>query len=568
MHNSIPVRSSETLAGDARIPIHLYSGRAVSSRSVPGLQVEARKGGRRRPEGRMVGSMSGDTPAGVIDAGLWERVSAAFPAVNAAIDQYLAAGGWVPSASVPVMAQFDTSGWPHMQFPATPGSEVPDYSRLFGLAAGNLRPFSYSGIPELAAVINYVIGRADLVERFDVVPESAQVPDGALWFVRLQAAGLVLSVVDRARALGRPYDRETLLAAYRERERGLLAAELDANLVAPLVLTRLDLSAPLDLGDGVRLEKLDEAIQLARARDSNPVGAVPLVVAGAATHAVVITGVTIDNSSLADRMWRGSAPSLPFAELDLAVECLRVVTRAPTGYAQVFLRPAGWADQWTHALPPVVDVGVFHRYPASFDNYGWLKKPTLVSADQLAALPGIVRSARNAGKTKQGKPARLALRRLSLAGLRDDDDDTLVDACIGIEALLSNDNIEITHKIAMRGAAALATRSAEPLDPQKAFAMLKAVYGRRSDLVHGTGKDNKAVFDLDGRKVATSALAVFLLRKLLLSRLTSDPAWTIQDLDDELLVSLTRGIADQAVSPSEHAPAGSPDQDQQLPAAR
>ena len=113
----------------------------------------------------------------------------------------------------------------------------------------------------------------------------------------------------------------------------------------------------LDLGDGVRLEKLDEAIQLARARDSNPVGAVPLVVAGAATHAVVITGVTIDNSSLADRMWRGSAPSLPFAELDLAVECLRVVTRAPTGYAQVFLHPAGWADQWTHALPPVVDVG-------------------------------------------------------------------------------------------------------------------------------------------------------------------------------------------------------------------
>jgi len=182
----------------------------------------------------MVGSMSGDKPAGVIDAGLWEKVSAAFPAVNAAIDQYLAAGGWVPSAAVPTMAEFDTSGWPHMQFPVTPGREVPDYSRLFGPAAGNLRPFSYSGIPELADVIDYVTGRADLVERLDVVPESAQVPsDGTMWFVRLQAAGLVLSVVDRARALGRPYDDETLLAAYRERERGLLAAKLDADLVAP-----------------------------------------------------------------------------------------------------------------------------------------------------------------------------------------------------------------------------------------------------------------------------------------------------------------------------------------------
>jgi len=263
--------------------------------------------------------------------------------------------------------------------------------------------------------------------------------------------------------------------------------------------------------------------------------------------------VKIDNSSLANRLWRGSAPKLPFGELDLAIECLRVVTQARTGYAQVFLRPVGWADRWTHALPPVVDVGVFHRYPASFDNYGWLKKTTLVSADQLAALPEDVRSARKAGTTKAGKATRLALRRLSLAGLRDDDDDTLVDACIGIEALLSSDSTEVNHKIATRGAAALVTRSAEPLDPQKAFVMLKAVYGRRSDLVHGSGKENKAVFDLGGRKIPTSTLAVFLLRKLLLSQLTSDPAWSIQDLDDELLLSLTRGITAQAVSPPEEA---------------
>ena len=191
--------------------------------------------------------------------------------------------------------------------------------------------------------------------------------------------------------------------------------------------------------------------------------------------------------------------------------------------------------------------------PRPSTTTGWLKKTTLVSADQLAALPEDVRSARKAGTTKAGKAARLALRRLSLAGLRDDDDDTLVDACIGIEALLSSDSTEVNHKIATRGAAALATRSAEPLDPQKAFVMLKAVYGRRSDLVHGSGKENKAVFDLGGRKIPTSTLAVFLLRKLLLSQLTSDPAWSIQDLDDELLLSLTRGITAQAVSPPEEA---------------
>jgi hypothetical protein len=428
-------------------------------------------------------------------------------------------------------------------------NKTPAYSRLFGPTAGELTPFSYSDVPELADLIDYVTSRTDLAERLDLVPDQTPVPaEAAMWFVKLQAADLVLSVIDRARALGRPYDPDALLTAYQERERSILAPELDADLVAPLVLTRLELDEPLELGEDVRLERLDDAIQLARARDHYTIEAIPTVVSGAATHAVVIKGVKIDNSSWVNRMWRGGGPTIPFEKLDLVIECLRVVAHTSTGYAQVFLRPIGWADRWRHALPPVVAVGVFRRYPASFDNYGWLNSMPLVSADQLAALPKVVQSARNAGKAR-----RLALRRLSLADLRGDDDDKLVDACIGIEALLSNDSIEIAHKIATRGATALATRSSKPIDAQKAFRMFKTVYARRSDLVHGTGKDNKAVFELNGTKIRTSALAFILLRQLLLSLLTSDFPWSIQDLDEELMLSLNRGNNREAVSDPETA---------------
>ena len=237
--------------------------------------------------------------------------------MNAAIDRHVEEGRRIPRASVPVMETFDGSGRPHMQFPVMPGDGAPpDYSRLFGLTAGDFTPYGFRDIPELAAVIDYVTGRADLVKRLDVIPELAQVPaEAAMWFVTLQAARLVLSVVARARALGRPYDPETLLAAYREHERSLLATELEADLVAPLVLTRLDLEEPLDLGGGVRLEKLSEEIQLARARDSYPIEAIAPPVSGAATHAVVITGVKVDNSSLAARLWRGSWDKLPFEKL-------------------------------------------------------------------------------------------------------------------------------------------------------------------------------------------------------------------------------------------------------------
>jgi hypothetical protein len=194
-----------------------------------------------------------------------------------------------------------------------------NHVRLFGLTAGESTPFSYGDVPELTGVIDYVTSRIDLVKRLDLVPESTQVPgEPKMWLIKLEAADLVLSVVDRARALGRPYDPETLLTAYRERERGILAPELDADLVAPLVLTSLELDEPLELAAGVRLEKLDEATQLARARDHYTIEAVPSMVSGAATHAVVITGVKIDNSSWASRMWRGRGPTIPFGKLDLS----------------------------------------------------------------------------------------------------------------------------------------------------------------------------------------------------------------------------------------------------------
>lgn len=492
----------------------------------------------------------------VLDPELWARVSVAIPAVNAVIDEHLAAGKWVPSASVPSMSAFSDSGWPNIKVPLLGDNETPDYSRLFGPTAGTLTPFSYSDVPELAGVIDYVTSRTDLVQRLDLVPETDLVTDEPkMWLVKHEAADLVLSVVDRARALGRPNDPETLLAAYREHERGILAPELDADLVAPLVLTSLELDEPLELGDGVRLEKLDEPTQLARARDHYSIEAVPPVVFGAATHAVVIAGVKIDNSSWFSRMWRGRGPTIPFEKLDLVVECLHVATGRSTGYAQLFLRPIGWADRWKHALPPVVDVGVFRRYPASFDNYGWLKRMPPVSADQLAILPEVFKSASKLSKgSKADKATRLALRRLSLADLRDDEDDKLVDACIGIEALLSNDSIEIAHKIATRGAVVLATRVAQPVDAQSAFRMFKAVYNRRSELVHGTAKEAKAIFKLNDGEARTSALAEFLLRKLLFSRLTSDPSWSIQDLDDGLMLSLNRDGGRQPATDPETAP--------------
>lgn len=487
--------------------------------------------------------MSTDSKARVIDEDLWQRVKAAILPVNAVIDKYLADGGPVPTMDFPELEAANSDQWPSVTPPSRATRKVPVYYKLFEPPSGE---FAYEDIPQLVDVMDYVADKPELIKRLSPSVDPSDV-DGARW----SAALIVVGVADRARALGRPHDHETLLAAYRECERSLLAPVLDADVVAPLLLTTLELDEYLELGDGVRLEKLTDEIQLARASLVTGLDAAPSRLVMAATHAVVLTGVEVRNSPLEGSrdialreplLFRSHQPELPFEKLDLAVECLRVVTDVPTGYAQVFLRPVGWADYWTYTLTPVFEIDIVPQYPRVFDQFGWGRrgrgaKETTVSTAELAALPKAVKSARKADEA-----TRLALRRLTLAGLRDNDDDALVDACIGIEALLSDDSDALTYKIAMRGAAVLATRSASAgvPNPQQAFAMFKHVYARRSGLVHGTGKNKKASFETKERKISTARLAVSLLRELLLSRLTSGTAWTISDLDDELLSSLNR----------------------------
>jgi hypothetical protein len=111
--------------------------------------------------------------------------------------------------------------------------------------------------------------------------------------------------------------------------------------------------------------------------------------------------------------------------------------------------------------------------------------------------------------------------------------------CIGIEALLTNDSIEIAHKIATRGAAALTRHRKLPTDPAIAFKMLKAVYSRRSDLVHDDTKAKNVEFKVnENTRFRTVELASCVLRELLLSKLNNATTWTIVSLDEELLTSL------------------------------
>lgn len=470
---------------------------------------------------------------------LWRRTLAAVREAMAAVDTYRQNGGWLPRVKLPSVDSFD-SGWPRISSPPimVPDTAPVEHSALFGPKRHRLRPIAYSDVAAIVELIQYIHDRDDLRMRLtpEVISDLSEEHARAIeQFIELEVANLPLSIMDRARAIGADASSDDqLLALYLERERAWFLDPLPVEYVAPLTLTTLDIDEPLVLDSTSRLEPIDEATHAARASDMWRSGGVPDPVIGAATHALVLSGQTLPNPGPLPRPFANNDAALvPFAEIDHVFEALRVLTSIDVGYSQILRRPLGWADRWKHDLPPMFEVATVRRYPDKFDDFGWLKKPKPIDAETLARLPEFVTSLRDAATN-----VRLASRRLSLAALREADDDRTVDACIGLEALLGEGRDELSHRLALRAATVLATRHSHPASGQRVYDLMKKVYSHRSAVVHGTSGDKSRTISIDDRTLGAAEVAVLLLRELLTDALTRPGKWTPKTLDAMLLEAL------------------------------
>jgi len=125
--------------------------------------------------------------------------------------------------------------------------------------------------------------------------------------------------------------------------------------------------------------------------------------------------------------------------IDTVCDAIRIVSAARPGWARVISRPRDWASHWEDELPNLNHEHTARRYPAYFEDGGWLRQHTGVTAEEAAQLPVVAAAL----KTSSAQ-AKLAARRLSMALLRDAPDDQLIDACIGLEALLGQKGAEIS----------------------------------------------------------------------------------------------------------------------------
>lgn len=423
-------------------------------------------------------------------------------------------------------------GWPSVasSFLRSGGAADPmDWSSLFGHTVGRgSAKFAISEVQELQDVADYVRDHPLLAEKVSPTSTRAEDDERAAVLRTNDVIALVATIIERSIATG-----EAEHEVYLQHERALLADTLIADVLAPIALVMLDLEESVELGQDVWIEPLDEATHRARAVDT--FGSENPYFVSAATHAVVLRAREFDNSR--GSVFRQISLELQpryVEQIEQVFQALTIASEQPTGYAQLLLRPRDWADRWVGDLPAIQSVGTMHRYPTSLGDRGWNKEPLHISHDRLEALPATYQAL-----TKSSRRGQLAARRLFGSALRTDVEDVILDACIGVEALLVEEPGELVHRMGLRAAVALAPHG---WGAERAHEVLKKVYSHRSKIVHGTERKDSTI-KLGEIDYSTDEVAVFLLGRLLQSHLAESPAWTPKTLDQRLFDSVDASLA-------------------------
>jgi Apea-like HEPN len=488
-------------------------------------------------------------PDGVIDPMLFELTMRVVADMDGLVVEYLSRDGYkyVPHRSTKSVTAFD-SGWPNV------GTEREDqatiaHGELFARERNAIHPLEYHDLPSFAALDEYVRTTSKVLERVSLTG-AGEIPDTEIHqrFLQYWIEDLPASIYDRAMALGLNVADSDVVELYLQLEKSWLAPELPYQLVAPLVVMDIETDADvLEIDDRTRLVRLtdDDLRQMSRTVDY---GGISGPLADAARWAVVIDMPPMHNPGRGRRMF-AAEPDVDCPAIEDAVNALRVVADVHTGWARVFRRPLGWADIWKDALPPLNHVQSVRRYPADLDDRGWLRTNRGLSADEAAQIPQVAEAMRTADEKAQ-----LAIRRLSMAMVRDAPDDQLIDACIGLEALLGQKGSELSYRIALRASALLATKQDGHWVPQVVFRMARKVYDRRSELVHGSTSAKNATFQFrpGDPPYSINSVAILLLREVLRERLLR-PDWQVEELDNLVVASLS---PEKATEEADQSPDG------------
>jgi hypothetical protein len=330
-------------------------------------------------------------------------------------------------------------------------------------------------------------------------------------FGKFRLLGFVGSLLDRYVSTHGPdeFDVTKLQKHYVPLETYLLNDTLPVTVVVPILLVQFE-SNHSSIDESMRIERLSEDFQLSKSYRGYFGDTRKFDVEDAATHGLFITGRSVENKSMHDG--RIMPPEwYPLNKVDRFFAALRIVTGHPTGYAQLLTLPLGWASYYAANLTPIEGPRT-ENYPASFRIGSW--QDAIISASEIEMISQTYRKLGVIMKSQHASRLDLALQRLNLCSVRTRDEDGIIDSMIAMEALLSDGNQEMTHKVAMRVAGLYKANGS--LQTEQAYREMKRIYQYRSSIAHGARDSSKySITERPEGPRSTVNIAVEYLRETL-----------------------------------------------------
>ena len=334
----------------------------------------------------------------------------------------------------------------------------------------------------------------------------------------------------------REFDIDLFAPIYKTWEFAIYEKELIFDIYIPIVCQHFDFDEVI-LSNDVRVVRMDTELQLARSTVNYYKVTPNKSVAGAATHALVLNKWHVKNDSYnkhRDLFYDIHTFSRVIDKVDRFFAALRAETKVSTGYCQIVSIPIGWADDWIANLPFIYAVAT-RAYPEIFDDFGWLRNTTPISADKTKAVGHIF----DALEKSNHASLHIAERRLNMAFLRSEEADTIIDITIGLEALLVGDSSnEISHKLALRLASLTKIENDITHTAKEIFRLVKQIYTYRSAVVHGTKTAEKKRLIMVHKTESIPAVEVGIyLLSYALRTLAINPKYLDPNELDSLLLS-------------------------------
>lgn len=391
-----------------------------------------------------------------------------------------------------------------------------DYGQAFLKQFPDREPLIKSeNISSINNFLKYCLQNDDLCKylRFPGTEESKTLDS----FLQIKYLIIVGNLLDRYIHVFDSFDlvEDNFKIIYNPYENFLFNENLNLNICVPILFLKFDFDE-YKIAENYKIKRMSDNFHMARFSKKAYGPGVHESVLSAATHCFVIEGYHLKRP---DNHWQvfditSNTQAYPLNLINSFFGAIRIATGHKTGYAQLLIEPIDWAFGYKHKLPNLAGTSI-RSYPTWFENFYWndVNLPTL-NESQNDHIKSIFEKLLDIKE----KSIQIAVRRLNQCFLRENDEDTILDVTIALEALLiESGNQEMTHKLSLRAGALSHFFNDFSKTPNGVFKDIKKIYSCRSDIIHGyeSKKLGKEIAFSEEKKLKMAPAAIQYLREIL-----------------------------------------------------